>query len=48
MTRPLIGDYRRHESGTPPMPGVAAPWCTFDHAFIMEPGVSELPEPPIK
>ncbi len=48
VTQPLIGDYLRHEEGTPPAPDVAPPWYTFDYEFVMEPGVSELPTPPIK
>ncbi len=48
VTQPLIGDYVRHESGTPPAPDVTGPWYTFDYQFVMEPGVSELPQPPIK
>ena len=48
VTRTLIGDYQRHETGTPPAPGVTAPWYTFDYTFVMEPGLSVLPNPPIK
>ena len=48
VTRTLIGDYQRHESGTPPAPDVTAPWYTFDYTFVMEPGESVLPKPPIK
>lgn len=48
VTQLLIGDYVRHEEGTPPAPDVAPPWYTFDYEFVMEPGVSELPAPPIK
>ena len=48
VTQPLVGDYVRHEDGTPPSPGMAAPWYTFNYDFVMEPGVSELPTPPIK
>ena len=52
VTPPLIGGYVRHDGtqagDTPPEPGVAAPWYTLDYTFVMEPGVSELPMPPIK
>ena len=48
VTRTLIGDYQRHESGTPPASDVTAPWYTFDYTFVMEPGESVLPKPPIK
>jgi protocatechuate 3,4-dioxygenase beta subunit len=47
VTRALIGDYRRHETGTPPVPGVKAPWYTLDYKFVMEAGEAKLPKPPI-
>ncbi|WP_334393188.1 dioxygenase family protein [Bradyrhizobium sp. AZCC 2262] len=48
VTRALIGDYRRHDNGTPPADGVSAPWYTLEHRFVMEPGEAVLPQPPIK
>jgi catechol 1,2-dioxygenase len=48
VTRALIGDFRRHDSGTPPAPGVATPWYTLDYSFMMEAGEAKLPVPPIK
>jgi hydroxyquinol 1,2-dioxygenase len=47
VTRHLIGDFVRHESGTPPAPDIKAPWYTLDYTFTMEPGESRLPRPPI-
>ena len=47
VTRHLIGDFVRHDSGTPPAAGVTAPWYTLDYTFTMEPGASRLPRPPI-
>ena len=47
VTRPLIGDYRRHDDGTPPAPDVALPWYTLERDFTLEPGESKLPHPPI-
>jgi len=47
VTRHLIGDFVRQDSGTPPAPDVAAPWYTLDYTFTMEPGQSRLPRPPI-
>ncbi len=47
VTKHLIGDFVRHESGTPPAPDVKAPWFTLDYTFTMEPGESRLPRPPI-
>jgi protocatechuate 3,4-dioxygenase beta subunit len=48
VTRALIGDYRRHDGGTPPADGVTAPWYTLHHRFVMEAGDAVLPVPPIK
>lgn len=48
VTRALIGDYRRHDGGTPPAPGVATPWYTLSYRFVMQRGESILPKPPIK
>jgi catechol 1,2-dioxygenase len=31
----------------PPAPDVEGPWYTLEHTFIMEPGSSKLPRPPI-
>jgi catechol 1,2-dioxygenase len=47
VTRHLIGDFVRHETGTPPAADVKAPWYTLDYTFTMEPGESRLPRPPI-
>jgi protocatechuate 3,4-dioxygenase beta subunit len=47
VTTPLIGDFQRHDDGVPPARDVTAPWYTLDHSFVMEPGVSMLPRPPI-
>jgi protocatechuate 3,4-dioxygenase beta subunit len=48
VTRSLIGDYRRHDTGTPPAKDVKAPWYTLDYKFVMEAGEAKLPAPPIK
>ncbi len=48
VTQQLVGDYQLHETGTPPAPDVEGAWYTFSYDFVMEPGVSELPTPPIK
>lgn len=48
VTRALIGDYRRHDDGTPPAGGVTAPWYTLECRFVMEAGEAVLPTPPIK
>ena len=46
VTRALIGDYVRHD-GPGPVPGVKGEWYSLDQNFVMEPGVSRLPKPPI-
>jgi len=47
VTRALVGDYVRHDGGAPAA-DVSGEWYSFDQAFVMEPGVSKLPKPPIK
>lgn len=48
VTEQLIGHYRRHEAGDPPpAPGVTTPWYSLEHSFVLLPGVSTLPRPPI-
>jgi hydroxyquinol 1,2-dioxygenase len=47
VTRHLIGNYIRHDDGTPPAPDVTPPWYSLDHAFVMEAGRAKLPKPPI-
>lgn len=48
VTESLIGDFSKHDGGTPPAAGVAAPWYTLDYTFVMEAGEAKLPVPPIK
>lgn len=48
VTRALTGDFKRHEEAHPSGAGVAIPWHSLDHVFVMEPGVARLPTPPIK
>ena len=48
VTKALLGDYVRHENGTPPAPGVKAPWYTLDYTFHMERGKAVLPRAPIQ
>jgi hydroxyquinol 1,2-dioxygenase len=47
VTRHLLGNYVRHEGGTPPAPDVQGEWYTLEHSFTMLSGVSKLPRPPI-
>jgi protocatechuate 3,4-dioxygenase beta subunit len=48
VTRALVGDFRYHESGVPPVPEVRGPWYTLDYTFVMEAGEAKLPTPPIE
>jgi catechol 1,2-dioxygenase len=45
VTRHLIGNYVRHENE--PAPDVTGPWYSLNHSFVMEPGKTKLPRPPI-
>ncbi len=47
VTRHLIGDYVLHENETAPEPDVKGAWYSLKHDFVMEPGESRLPRPPI-
>jgi catechol 1,2-dioxygenase len=47
VTRALIGDYVRHD-GAGPAPDVKGAWYSLDQTFVMEPGESKLPKPPIE
>jgi hydroxyquinol 1,2-dioxygenase len=47
VTRALVGNYVRHD-GTAPAPDVQGEWYSLDQTFVMEPGKSRLPKPPIQ
>jgi catechol 1,2-dioxygenase len=47
VTRRLVGNYVRHENEKPPAPDVNGPWYSLDYNFVMEPGATKLPRPPI-
>jgi hydroxyquinol 1,2-dioxygenase len=47
VTRHLVGNYVRHENEPAPARDVQGPWYSLDHTFVLEPGVSKLPKPPI-
>jgi catechol 1,2-dioxygenase len=47
VTRHLIGDFVRHETGPAPAPDINGPWYSLDYTFTMEPGKTRLPRPPI-
>jgi catechol 1,2-dioxygenase len=47
VTRALIGNYVRHENEPAPAGDISGPWYSLDQTFVLEPGVSKLPRPPI-
>jgi hydroxyquinol 1,2-dioxygenase len=47
VTRHLIGNYVRHENEPAPAADAKGPWYSLSHTFVMEPGASKLPRPPI-
>jgi catechol 1,2-dioxygenase len=48
VTRALMGDYVRHDEQHPSEASVSLPWYSLDYTFVMEPGETALPSPPIK
>jgi catechol 1,2-dioxygenase len=47
VTRALVGNYVRHD-GPAPAGDVKGEWYSLDQTFVMEPGKSRLPKPPIQ
>jgi hydroxyquinol 1,2-dioxygenase len=47
VTRALIGQFVRHDSGPAPAGDVTGPWYTLAHSFVIEAGEASLPKPPI-
>ena len=47
VTRALVGNYVRH-NGAAPAKDVKGEWYSLDQTFVMEPGKSRLPKPPIQ
>jgi hypothetical protein len=47
VTRALVGNYVRH-SDAAPASDVKGEWYSLDQTFVMEPGRSRLPKPPIQ
>jgi catechol 1,2-dioxygenase len=48
VTTALIGDFARHDGPNPDAPEVGTPWYSLDHTYVLEPGTTVLPKPPIK
>jgi len=47
VTRALVGNFVRHD-GPAPAADVKGEWYSLDQTFVMEPGKSRLPRPPIQ
>jgi hydroxyquinol 1,2-dioxygenase len=47
VTRHLLGNFVRHDSGPAPAADVTAPWYSLTHDFVMEAGTARLPRAPI-
>lgn len=47
VTRPLVGAYVLHRDEPAPADDVTGPWYSLDQHFVVEPGKSRLPKPPI-
>ena len=48
VTKTLIGDFVRHDEPDPERPDTEVPWYSLDYTYVMEPGETILPNPPIK
>jgi catechol 1,2-dioxygenase len=47
VTRALVASYELHESEPAAVPGVKGPWYSLQHTFVLQPGESWLPTPPV-
>ncbi len=48
VTRALLGDFVRHDEPHPMHAGIGSPWWSLDYTYVMEPGETVLPRPPIR
>lgn len=48
VTQALIGDFVCHDEPDVSRPDLGAPWYSIDYTYVMEPGETVLPRPPIK
>jgi catechol 1,2-dioxygenase len=48
VTEALIGDFVQHDDPHPDEPEVGTPWYSLHHTYVLEPGTTVLPKPPIK
>ena len=47
VTRALVGNYVLHENEPAPDPHVSGAWYSLQHTFVLQPGESWLPTPPV-
>jgi len=47
VTRALVGHYLLHEGEAAPAADVRGEWYSLEHTFVMQPGESWLPTPPV-
>jgi catechol 1,2-dioxygenase len=47
VTRALVANYKLHENEPIPVSGVTEPWFSLEHTFVLQPGESWLPTPPV-
>jgi len=47
VTRALVGNFVVHENEPAPDTGVTGAWYSLQHTFILQPGESWLPTPPV-
>ena len=48
VTKALLGDFVRHDEPHPSAASVQRPWYSLDYTYVVEPGETVLPKPPIK
>lgn len=48
VTKALMGDFVRHDEPHPTDSSATTPWYSLDYTYVMEPGPTVLPKPPIK
>lgn len=47
VTAATTGKFMRHDEPHPQISGIATPWFSLDHTFVLEAGEARLPRPPI-
>jgi protocatechuate 3,4-dioxygenase beta subunit len=47
VTRALLGNYALHKNEPAPAPDVTGEWYSLEHTFVLQPGETRLPPPPV-